>query len=1500
MDPRLRNAVAKIEVLHGGEVTSRGTGTLVARDLVLTALHVVGNRHSDPVEFLPGEIRLTFPDHTTVATPVDGKCHAGHDWALLRCATPPAAVPIPLGEVGESGGEWMTYGFPDAQPLDGMVQAGTVRNADARLGGAPVYQLFSEEASAGQGAPVRGLSGGPVLLDGALVGVLRYALMKEGQTVAGTLYACPALLAVEACEGLIPIPDPCHGLPGLPHRPLPAEPYRFLSRYREEDAEIFFGRNRSLRDVYEQVTSDDGAGVVLFYGQTGVGKSSFLDAGLVPRLRWTHGVRYLRREAYRSLLATLRHHLAAELAGVDADDDATLADLWLGVEEKLGRPIVAILDQVEEVYTRRFPGRLDEVAELGAALRGLFHGDRPAPRGQLVLGFRKEWYPEVQKRLDECGVEFGRVFLETMDGRDVVEAVTGLTRTRRLRARYGLTVAPELPPVLANQLGEDPDSPIAPTLQILLAKMWQTATGENAHAPQFTLQLYTRLKEEGALLGDFLDQQIAALARRRGEAVETGLVLDLLARHTTPLLTADECDVEGLVRDYAHTPDLPGLLTELRELYVLVDAAQDAAGAGVRTRLAHDTLAPFVRRLVDESAHPGQAATRILLSRAPRGAEPGTIAPLDGHDLSTVEAGLAGMRALGPAEQALLEASRVERARRRRLRATVKFAFSVLLVVLAAATAVALYLLFDATRQRHITDLSNTTDEVRGDLQSSPIDGLRLAFWAVCRSLDPGFGGDPQRGLDAVAPELQMSLSTAVEQAREERLIDLPSEVNSLSLHPGGSRFAVALESGKIQIRTLSELCEPELECYEPNAEVGDELRDGHAPRAARRVVFAPDGARLYGGGNDGRLRAWAIVAGAADEDPHTVDVGAPIRSLAVSADGKLVAAGDATGTIHLWSAGLARKVCTLQEKPPEAGGTPIGGVNAMAFFRDEVDGDAPVARDVLVAGSDDGVLRYWDPSAPDDAPIRVARHQGPVLAIATSRAPGIGPVVASGAADETVRLLDRGGRPLQRPIWRGDAEPEHDLDGHTLRDVVIADHDSAVRAVEFAPDGTRVLSGDERGIVLLHDLRGEPFARPLLGPNDAVRALEYTLDDDGCEIALIGSLDHTVRVRSPLGLKIGDDLRPNGAAVAPGDPAMLCVAYSADGKRLAGGGEDGVVTVWEVATQEVLARCVPDGGDAAPRASRDDDVVALQFAGDLVAASYRNGTLRVWSGRRCVGTVTLGSELTALTSDPSGRHVVLATQDGAVRRFGIVREGEAGARIEEAAPVPVDPSRGPVSALALSEDGGLLAVARANTALGAADAEVTLHALDGRQAPGVPLTSSEKDVVVRGLAFDRDGHMLLRLGDDGLLHVSRLYGNRSSQTRKAHLGAGLSVRADRAFTRVVTGGVDGRVVMWGIGSDDDGNVQLDRIAELVPAHAGPVRAVAFGGAGERFAASAGEDGAIRIWRAHCGLWLDLAWHRLRVHLGPDPDAEDPERPVGAFLDDLPWRRTPAGPSGDR
>lgn len=75
------------------------------------------------------------------------------------------------------------------------------------------------------------------------------------------------------------IPGP---LPGLPSKPPGLNPYKGLEKFREEDADFFFGRRTVTRALYDFCRQRK---FTVVAGSSGSGKSSLVMAGLVPLLR---------------------------------------------------------------------------------------------------------------------------------------------------------------------------------------------------------------------------------------------------------------------------------------------------------------------------------------------------------------------------------------------------------------------------------------------------------------------------------------------------------------------------------------------------------------------------------------------------------------------------------------------------------------------------------------------------------------------------------------------------------------------------------------------------------------------------------------------------------------------------------------------------------------------------------------------------------------------------------------------------------------------------------------------------------------------------------------------------------------------------------------------------------------------------------------------------------------------------------------------------------------
>jgi len=1204
MNPSIRQAIARIDVLRDGQTASRGTGTLVTADLVLTAMHVVAERSAATLSLYPGAITLAFPGFVTEAQVVDRGWNPNADWILLRCMTSPPFAPVPLADTAADGAQWETYGFPDANPRDGMVQVGTIDNATGTFENVDALQLFSNQAAAGAGAPVKGLSGGPVIVDGALVAVLRSSLMRDGLNVAGTLYGCPVDLILQATGDLLPVPDPCRGLPGLPRQPLPASPFRFLDRFSTADAEIFFGRNREIRRVRDTVIAEGGPPVVLLYGQSGAGKSSFLDAGLLPRLAGSYAVAYLRRDRGKGLLVTLldglRAQVAARATAPSAEGADTLRLAWLDAESTKGKPVVIVLDQIEEVFTQ-VGQDADELAALIDAVAGVFGAAAP-PRGRLILGFRKEWFAEIQKQLEERNIEFAKVFLETLDAAAIVEVISGLRSTKRLRDRYGLDLEDGLAEKIARDLSADSDSPVAPTLQVLLSKMWREAAVVNSHAPRFSEDLYARLIKDGVLLTDFFDQQLTALEASaaaaggtRTDVVSSGLAVDVLLYYTSAFGAAEQRAGEELRVEYAHRAgDAEWLVQELKRLYLLTDPASDRHDTATTARLTHDTLAQVVRERFDVSARRGQRARRIVQNRAAEWSHDRIGVPLDGRDLGIVEQGLTGMRALRADETRLLQASREEVQHRKRGETYRRWAAIAALVAIAIAGGIVVWLDLQEKRQRQWSDLFALEALVPVLLEIEPVNGLVAAVDAIDRNLAlnetllPGTRGNLVRALDGARERVGWRLevpANAVDVAPDDRIaVGTNDGMVRIFQSDGTDAIAPIRAAGAgTVIQSVAFSADGQWIAAAMDAQgLGVWNRDGKPLSAAKipnlplgkatAVRFAPDGHVLVAAFDSGgaySLYVCDLDKGTATATPIAITDRVQSIATASAPNGQLVI-GTASGEIRVWTATGA-----LVWQPDIEFDGAVTTIDLASV-------QEPKPRVLIAGGSNDGAVRVWNGGAkrPDNEYHLAAGKV--VLAFGFE-----GRLLHAGSSDGIVHTYD---------LWRT---------SEAIDPIMTAGEPSALTA---SSDGKRVVTVAVRlaaAFVQVFDLAGSQLVFPLSTP--AMQENQITMVNDlvfaGPGVLIAGAQGRALP-RWSVSVEPFEAWAPDGrTTIDAGQDNTTAVASDVTGRVIALAGKDRVVFLVDGARVDGSAPLTSPANDA-----------AISQDGSVAVIASENGTITVWN----------------------------------------------------------------------------------------------------------------------------------------------------------------------------------------------------------------------------------------------------------------------------------------------
>jgi hypothetical protein len=477
--------------------------------------------------------------------PVDPETGVGDIAILELSGPPPAGARLPPLHRPDRlwGHRFRVLGFP-AGMQDGVWTGGEIRERQ----GTRWLQLQGDA----HGPPIaQGFSGAPVW-DEEVEAVVGMTVASDARPGSTTAY-------------LLPIED----VLGVDPRLLP-NPYRGLEPFDEEHADVFHGREDEVARLEALL---DRQPVVAVVGRSGIGKSSLVRAGLLPRLR-RRGID----------IVELRPGPAGESPGATLDRLAGPLDEL--VADGPGRGVLLFADQFEE-QVGLAPAGGEEPTPAQDVLRRLVDLARSAPLGpggapslRVVLTLRWEAMNELLTGDVVVTFDQGAFSLAAMSRDQLRRAVVGPTA----RAP-GLEFDPGLVERILDDAVAEPGQ--LPLVESLLAQLWESRQGGTLKT-----STYERL---GGVRG--------AIARHAEHAVAP-LVGDDdagLRRLLTTLARPDDSAGAGFVRRAARlealSADQRGMVERLARHRLLV--VGEGTHGDQTVELAHQALIDHWPRLRD-------------------------------------------------------------------------------------------------------------------------------------------------------------------------------------------------------------------------------------------------------------------------------------------------------------------------------------------------------------------------------------------------------------------------------------------------------------------------------------------------------------------------------------------------------------------------------------------------------------------------------------------------------------------------------------------------------------------------------------------------------------------------------------------------------------------------------------------------------------------------------------------------------------------------------------
>jgi len=962
------------------------------------------------------------------------------------------------------------------------------------------------------------------------------------------------------------------------------------------------GRQQDVNRLIERLSLPKDQ-LIVIHGQSGVGKSSIVSAGLVPTLKnralgdriglpivvqvYTDWVRELGKSLHKALLefgSQEREELINLVFQEERIDQRQIQAILEQLRQNSDNNLLTILifDQLEEFFLEY--GNQSQKVVFYEFLENCLN----LPFVKVIFSIRDESLHHL--------LEIEQFQIEVIDNnildKNIRYPLDNFLLSDAHAVIHHLTERAHfyLEPALIDELVRDLAGEMSVVRPIELQVVGAQLQSENIT----TLAEYQQHGPKEKLVERFLEKVIKDCGSENEEFAWLVLYLLTDEHNNRPVKTHEELtELSGIE---AKTLDLILEILEKSGLVFLFSEITD-----YRYQLVHDYLVGFIRQKQQSS----NEAELLLEIEALRETEQQLRAALREKELKTQLAqATAQQRKLTEQLNQVLQ----QRLREERIRGLVLALLTVISGILGTWA-------FISENNSQLIALSASSEALLSD--NSTFDALLTSLPA---------GKQLQKSWRATA-EAQTRVVTALQQAvysvrERNRLQGHTDWVSSVSFSPDGELMASGSKDSSIKLWNKD----------------GSLLQDlpGHEA-GVHSVSFSPDGKIIASAGADNTIKLWKRNSnGKFEAMPEKILTGhtQPVNSINFSADGKTLASASWDNTVKLWSReGKLLKTLT-------------GHTHFVLDVSFSPDGQ------LIASASRDKTIKLW--SKDGDLLKTLTQHQKPVTSVSFSPD---GDTLASASVDNTVKLWQSNGELMN--TFEGHSKSVLSVnfspDGKTLASAsddntvklwhldgtgkveTLKGHGNFVQDAMFSPDGKTLASASADNTIKIWSAQGMP--QEINSHSQAVSGVSFS--PDGQTIATV-SWDKTIKLWSR-----NDRTLLQAIAQAHSEP-ILSVSFSPDGELLATASEDKTVKLW----QRQGDKWSTQPYETLEGHTEQVNSVSFSPDGRLLVSASNDQTVKVWRQDGILVQTLQGHDgiVWGANFSPDGKSIASASEDKTVK----------------------------------------------------------------------------------------------------------------------------------------------------------------------------------------------------------------------------------------------------------